>query len=156
MVLNDKKNVGLSIGSLESFNYSLLYKWHWRFLNSSNLLWVDLIKSCYGSDGGFCMASRSKPKKGVWMGIVNTVWDMHYRGLIPFDSICRRVGNGQSISFWNDVWCGDIMLRDRFPCLCVVASNVNALVSDYWDGMIGGFNGFGCLMVGFWLISFFN
>lgn len=126
------------------------------FLNSSNLLWVDLIKSCYGSDGGFCMASRSKPKKGVWMGIVNTVWDMHYRGLIPFDSICRRVGNGQSISFWNDVWCGDIMLRDRFPCLCVVASNVNALVSDYWDRHDWKFQWFGCLMMGFWLISFFN
>lgn len=65
------------------------------------------------------------------MATGNRVWDMHNRGLITFDSICRKVGNGQSIRFWNDVWCGHIMFRARFYRLYVVACNVDVLVNDY-------------------------
>ncbi|GJU87889.1 RNA-directed DNA polymerase, eukaryota, reverse transcriptase zinc-binding domain protein [Tanacetum coccineum] len=44
---------GLGIGSLLSFNFALLQKWRWRFVNHSNQLWVKLIKSIHGTEGGF-------------------------------------------------------------------------------------------------------
>ncbi|GJV26892.1 hypothetical protein Tco_1383340 [Tanacetum coccineum] len=34
---------GLNIGSLESFNLSLLLKWRWRFVHNDNMLWVHVI-----------------------------------------------------------------------------------------------------------------
>lgn len=84
-MLNDKEHVGLSIGGLGLFNLALLYKWRCRFLNDQNLLWVKLIKSCYGSDGGFSMGTPNRTKSGVCMGIVKLVWKIHHNSLIPYD-----------------------------------------------------------------------
>lgn len=80
-------------------------------LNGQNLLWVDLIKSCYGQDGGFYMSDSVRHKSRVCMGIIKLVWDMYNKGLITFDSIYRKVGNGENTRFWLDVWCGDIVLK---------------------------------------------
>nr|GEX31625.1 RNA-directed DNA polymerase, eukaryota, reverse transcriptase zinc-binding domain protein [Tanacetum cinerariifolium] len=44
---------GLHIGSLVSFNLSLLLKWRWRFVHNDNMLWVHVIKHIYGQQGGF-------------------------------------------------------------------------------------------------------
>nr|KAJ0226436.1 hypothetical protein LSAT_V11C100021980 [Lactuca sativa] len=93
----------LAIGSLKAFNEALIYKWRLRFLNGDNLLWVSLIKSCHGSDGGFSLSSY-RSKLGIWMRVVNLVWNLHNNGKILFDSMRRQVGNSVSIRFWLDVW----------------------------------------------------
>lgn len=51
-VLADKTHGGLDIGSLVSFNFSLLQKWRWRF-HTEELLWFQVIKKIYGEYGGF-------------------------------------------------------------------------------------------------------
>ncbi|KAL7606993.1 hypothetical protein Lser_V15G19826 [Lactuca serriola] len=131
VILNDKFYGGFSIGILESFNQALMYKWRWRFLNNQNLLWVKIINSCYGEDGGFMLASSTRVNNYVWMGIVKSFWDLHNRGIIPFDSVCRKVGDGGNTKFWVDNWCGSISLRARFPRLFDVARNKDAYVKDY-------------------------
>nr|KAJ0208844.1 hypothetical protein LSAT_V11C400207080 [Lactuca sativa] len=113
---------------------ALIYKWRWRFLNGVNLLWVSLIKSCHGSGGGFSLSSSYRLKSGVWMRMVNLVWNLHNNGKIPFDSMRRQVGNGVSIRFWLDVWVGDIILKARFLWLFAMAVNGEAVISDYWVG----------------------
>lgn len=65
----------------------------------------------------------------------------------PKDSIVARwagiesfrwlVGNGRSILFWEDVWCGDSPLRAEFPRLFRLALNKNSLVKDF--SMLNGF-----------------
>ncbi|OVA15199.1 Reverse transcriptase zinc-binding domain [Macleaya cordata] len=45
---------------------------------------------------------------GIWSGIANVGTD--FRKWISFS-----VGNGKSISFWEDHWCMDGALRNRFP-----------------------------------------
>lgn len=53
---------GLGVKSLESFNKSLLTKWHWQFLNDQDAIWFRLQsfhkfdssqKYCYGDDALF-------------------------------------------------------------------------------------------------------
>nr|GFA04400.1 RNA-directed DNA polymerase, eukaryota, reverse transcriptase zinc-binding domain protein [Tanacetum cinerariifolium] len=44
---------GLAIGSLKSFNIALLQKWRWRFYSCLDLLWVKIIRTLHGSEGGF-------------------------------------------------------------------------------------------------------
>lgn len=43
---------GLNIGSLNLKNLALLGKWWWRFRVEHNSLWVKVISSIYGRDGG--------------------------------------------------------------------------------------------------------
>ena len=49
-VLVARKEGGLGVGSLFSFNRAMIYRWWWRFYQSSDLLWVIVIKAIYGSN----------------------------------------------------------------------------------------------------------
>lgn len=40
------------------------------------------------------MANPKKVKSGVWMSILKLVWDLHDKGLLPFDTMSKKVGNG--------------------------------------------------------------
>ncbi|XP_071718294.1 uncharacterized protein [Rutidosis leptorrhynchoides] len=42
----------------------------------------------------------------------------------------RKLGDGRDIFFWDDVWIGDLRLKDRFPRLYRIEANKNALVRD--------------------------
>lgn len=42
----------LNLGSLKAKNIGLLAKWWWRFQMAGNVLWVRIIQSIYGHDGG--------------------------------------------------------------------------------------------------------
>lgn len=58
--------------------------------------------------------------------------------LPEFDKCIRyQVNNGQKISFWNDIRCGDISLSNQFPSIFMVDSNQKAVVSDYYQ-LLGG------------------
>lgn len=102
------------------------------------------------------MAAPYKENQGVWMGIVKLVWDLHVKCLIPFDSMCKKVGNGANTSFWLDFQCRDMFLvrlcvikwkwcryellvrclvfRACFHRLYAIAYNRDTSVSDYWNG----------------------
>ena len=43
---------GLNIGSLRAKNWALMGKWWWRFWVEGDALWVKVIRSIHGSDGG--------------------------------------------------------------------------------------------------------
>nr|GEW21052.1 hypothetical protein [Tanacetum cinerariifolium] len=62
------KKEGLNIRSLKAFNLDLLQKWRWRMFSNSSALWVNVIKSLHGSDGGFSYNGCSS--KGLWAQIV--------------------------------------------------------------------------------------
>ncbi|KAL8548914.1 hypothetical protein ACS0TY_007973 [Phlomoides rotata] len=47
-ICKKKENGGLCIRNLENFNYALVSKWAWRFLNEPDSLWARVIKSKYG------------------------------------------------------------------------------------------------------------
>ncbi|GKC67240.1 RNA-directed DNA polymerase, eukaryota, reverse transcriptase zinc-binding domain protein, partial [Tanacetum coccineum] len=131
-ILNSKEKGGLDVGSLWASNQALLFKWRWRFLNGNDMMWVKLIKSCHGREGGF-LDGGSTPKSGVWAGIVKACMKLHTRSLVPNSAIKRKIGNGTNTSFWKEIWCGDGTLEATFPRLAALASNRNALVSDYWS-----------------------
>ena len=91
-----KKDKGdLEIGSLVSFNMALILKWKWRFFNSQHLLWARLIKAVYGPNGGFFQ--RGKPAVGTspWSRINAAEVKMQVMGVLPQNSLRRRVGNGR-------------------------------------------------------------
>ncbi|GKA19247.1 RNA-directed DNA polymerase, eukaryota, reverse transcriptase zinc-binding domain protein, partial [Tanacetum coccineum] len=99
-----KKHGGLGIGSLYGFNRALLFKWKWHFLNSPLALWVRIIKSLFGNDGGFAGISSSR------------------RG--------GSVGDGRATCFWEDLWIGTRPLKDLFPRVWALDQEFEPMVCD--------------------------
>lgn len=50
-VIKDRKDGGLGIRNLRQQNKILLIKWSWRFNTEVEVLWVDVIRNKYGTDG---------------------------------------------------------------------------------------------------------
>ncbi|KAL4563259.1 hypothetical protein LXL04_027299 [Taraxacum kok-saghyz] len=127
---------GLAVGSLLALNQALVYKWRWRFVTGSNRLWVKVIKSCYGVDGGFLggLANSVTGRTGVWRGVLKLVDRLHTAGTLSRDSVRRQVNNGASTRFWSDVWCGPISFQHRFSRLFHLTTNQEGMVSEFRNG----------------------
>ena len=57
----------------------------------------------FGGDCRFCGASLWKHIRSGWS---------NFSRFIKFE-----VGNGLCIKFWQDPWCGDLILKEAFPKL---------------------------------------
>ena len=87
VICADKKEGGLGIRSLATFNKALLRKWLWRFTNENEPLWKQIIFSKYNlQEGGWCSKGvRDCYGVGVWKAIKNgweniRTYSLHCRG----------------------------------------------------------------------------
>ncbi|XP_071700484.1 uncharacterized protein [Rutidosis leptorrhynchoides] len=123
---------GLNIGSLKAKNWALVGKWWWHFRTESNTLWVRVIKSIYGRDGGLGQENLVSSAKGnsVWGNIIKIGKDSLNIGLnfnVLFD---KKLGDGRDTFFWEDIWVGGMRLKDRFSRLFRLEVNQMASVKD--------------------------
>jgi hypothetical protein len=51
------------------------------------------------------------------------------------------VGDGRRISFWYDLWCGDMVLKVAFPVLFGIACVKDASVADNREVLRGSISG---------------
>ncbi|GKA17574.1 RNA-directed DNA polymerase, eukaryota, reverse transcriptase zinc-binding domain protein [Tanacetum coccineum] len=130
-VLASKKYGGLRIGSLQALNLSLIQKWRWRYVHNHHALWVKVISSIHGplTDG---TSFNNLQKNSMWARIVNSIKDMHDKGIILHSNLRRKLNNGVSIKFWHDVWIGDSSLSTLFPRLFCLDSDPDCFVRDGW------------------------
>ncbi|GJS65746.1 RNA-directed DNA polymerase, eukaryota, reverse transcriptase zinc-binding domain protein [Tanacetum coccineum] len=118
IILNSYDNGGLNIGNLKAFNLALLQKWRWRLFTSPNDLWVKVVKSFHGHEGGF--DNNGCSFKGTWVNIVGSSNLLHLKGIILNNSFHFNAGCGTRIRFWKDIWVGEAPLSirlslDRIP-----------------------------------------
>ncbi|GKV19246.1 hypothetical protein SLEP1_g29532 [Rubroshorea leprosula] len=97
---------GLGVRNVESFNKALLGKWKWRVLREKEVLWRRVIYELYGIDGG----------RG---------WGRWLR-----EGFVKRVGEGKDTFFWDDMWVGDVNLKENFPRLYSITTNKNVKVAE--------------------------
>ncbi|XP_071717917.1 uncharacterized protein [Rutidosis leptorrhynchoides] len=123
---------GLNFGSLKSKNLALLGKWWWRFKTETNSLWVKIIRSIYGLNGGLGSGGDFSCSyfTGTWGNIILAGGCLDGLG-IPFSgSMCKSVPNGASTVFWSEKWLGDSSFRQQFPRLFMLESDKEARVMD--------------------------
>ncbi|GKF29167.1 hypothetical protein Tco_0095509 [Tanacetum coccineum] len=65
-----KEDGGLGIGSLYGFNRALRYKWKWQFRTAPDALWVKIIKSLFGHDGGLLAYKYTGNSNSIWVNIL--------------------------------------------------------------------------------------
>ena len=132
VVCGDKENGGLGIRKFTIMNKALLGKWTWRFASDKEALWKHVLEAKYGQEdhGWRTKKAVGACGVGVWKEILKEAgW--------CWDKMGFKVGKGNKISFWTDVWCGDTALSRRFPHLYILAANRNAKVEDLWDQNVG-------------------
>ncbi|GKB95456.1 RNA-directed DNA polymerase, eukaryota [Tanacetum coccineum] len=142
-VLASKKKGGLGVSSYFALNRALLLKWVWRFVSQDDSLWFRVIQAVHGDT----IDSHSVRKVSIWSSILKEVQVLKSSGF-DFLSYCsKRIGDGQSTSFWKETWMGDIPLcelcprlfaLDSAPNICVAAKMAGPLDTSFRRSVRGG------------------
>ncbi|GKA00908.1 RNA-directed DNA polymerase, eukaryota, reverse transcriptase zinc-binding domain protein [Tanacetum coccineum] len=135
--LASKAMGGLGIGSIFALNVALLFKWIWQFRCCPNDLWVKVVKAIHGQDGCIGSGRRVTWQQSPWIAILKSVSNLNDKGVDLLAACNRSIGDGTTIRFWDEIWCGDRPLKASFPRIyaldsdktCMVAQRIN--ISDW-------------------------
>nr|GEY11935.1 RNA-directed DNA polymerase, eukaryota, reverse transcriptase zinc-binding domain protein [Tanacetum cinerariifolium] len=126
-VLTPIDNGGLGVSSLYALNRGLLLKWMWKFFVQKTSLWTRVIKAIHGVDRKVGQVNNYGARS-CWTNIVSEVEVLKQQGVNFFDYLQLNVGNGDSINFWEDRWLEGAVLKDKFPRLYALETNVKVSV----------------------------
>ena len=131
-VCRHKSNGGLGIKDIRIMNVSLLVKWRWRLLNGNIALWKEVLEARYGAIVGGLLeegfSGRPSFASEWWKDIVKLG---DFGGPNWFNlGMERKVGNGLTSSFWNNVWRGDKCFRVKYPRLFSISTHTEAMVGE--------------------------
>ncbi|KAF7822570.1 reverse transcriptase [Senna tora] len=122
-----KKEGGMGFRDFECFNLAMLAKQGWRLLTNPEEMWAKIIKGVYFPNCDFLNARKGPRASWAWSSLLEG-------REVLLEGLCWRVGNGDSISFWNDPWVKD--LKDfKISSLSTNETQRNMKVSDF---IVGG------------------
>jgi hypothetical protein len=126
MVCIPTREGGLGIRNLRLFNKALLGKWLWRYEHEKEALWRSVVDAKFGSlQAGWCSLD---PPGSYGVGL----WKFIRKGWSLFRRHTKLiVGNGSRISFWDDLWVGEMPLKDAFPGLYDIVCDKSSLVAEH-------------------------
>ncbi|XP_062075994.1 uncharacterized protein LOC133780136 [Humulus lupulus] len=124
---------GLGVGHLEERNKAFLIKWLWRFPLGRNFLWHKVVLSCYGrAENLWDTKSIGRfTARGPWKDISSLYGE--YLGMFHF-----KVGRGDLVRFWEDVWIEGQALKDMFPNLAIISQARNTPIFEMGVSRDGG------------------
>lgn len=132
-VCKPKKSGGLGIKELHLFNLSLLGKWRWRLEREEKALWNEVLNFRYRVGH-----SANSNNANIHLCQISSIW---WGGLCSIEGgnqvplgwfkagLFKKVGDGRSTYFWDDVWLGSESLKNQFPRLFSIADNKEAKVA---------------------------
>lgn len=88
---------GLGVRDFQTFNVALLAKISWRLLHNPDCLLSRVLMGKYSPDANILLATEASAMSQGWRSILMD------RDLLV-QNLGWLVGNGQSISVWNDPW----------------------------------------------------
>jgi hypothetical protein len=141
-VCSSISNGGLGIRNLRIFNKALLGKWLWRYAHERGAWWKSVVDAKYGSTWASWCSLKPPGSHGVGL------WKNIRKGWSLLCSHTKLIlGNGSRIRFWDDVWCGEVPLKEAFTVLYDIARDKDAHVADHLVLVSGSYQ---------WDVSFFR
>nr|GEX53010.1 RNA-directed DNA polymerase, eukaryota, reverse transcriptase zinc-binding domain protein [Tanacetum cinerariifolium] len=125
-----KKKGGLGIGSIYGLNIGLLFKWIWRFLTPLSDLWARVIGNIYDHIGGIFNDYMRQNKQTTWGSILSSINRLKEKGIDILSFCTRKLGNGESTHFWEDIWFGSTPLRLQFPRIYLLDTDRNCPIAN--------------------------
>lgn len=128
LVFVEKRNKGIDICGIKSFNLTLIHKSKWRFITKEGVLWVNVVQALHNMDGGF--RSGESWVRGSRVGIRLL---RQFAKWILFLFTLRKLSIGDKTKLWIDRWVGDITLKNRFHRTLALETNKECLIRDRKD-----------------------
>ncbi|KAM0036124.1 putative RNA-directed DNA polymerase [Helianthus debilis subsp. tardiflorus] len=125
-----KKFGGLGIKRLKEINEALLFKWVWRYRAEKDCLWRRVVNACHKNINSWEVLPVNKNGVGCWKTIVKVGGSLKANDVYLHTMVRSKLGNGEGVRFWLDVWMGDCALKDKWPNLFRLENNKTCLVSD--------------------------
>jgi hypothetical protein len=101
---------------------------------------MKIIKSRYGTgtvnDEGEEVTTRRGKISLWWRDIHSIEWRNDNLRNWFLKGLVHKVGNGRSVSFWNEYWRGNQKLKDTFRSLYSIVLNKNAKIADLVSGLL--------------------
>ncbi|GJW58738.1 hypothetical protein Tco_0105469 [Tanacetum coccineum] len=97
------------------------------------MLWVRVIKSIYGNQGGF---DRDNPRvfgPQPWARILSLISRLKAKNVVRQDTLQRKIGDGTSTKFWHDCWLNGITLANQYTRLYSLETHKDCVVSEKWN-----------------------
>ena len=124
------RNGGLGIIGLEAMNISLLAKWIGRFKTEDQALWVQVIKSIHGEEGGLSEAQTGKMHSCIWKSILLKMHKLNDVYLDLTNILQVSIGDGNNTNFWEDKWHEIGVLKTAFPRLFALEEDKKVTVKN--------------------------
>nr|GFA23464.1 RNA-directed DNA polymerase, eukaryota, reverse transcriptase zinc-binding domain protein [Tanacetum cinerariifolium] len=128
--LTSRKQGGLGIDNIFGLNIGLLFKWIWRFLANPSDFWSRVIQKIYGLCGSIKEVSFCRSSHSTWGAILSSINKLKQKGLDLLSLCVRKIGNGESTSFWNDVWLRSMPLNSQFLRVYVLDIDRNCFIAN--------------------------
>jgi hypothetical protein len=122
IICRPKDQGGLGVEVLDLKNKCLLSKWLFKLLNEDGV-WQELLHNKYLRTKTLSQVTTKPTDSPFWKGLMGVKDDFFSRGSF-------KVGNGQNMRFWEDIWLGDQPLAKQYPSLYNIVRRRNVLVSD--------------------------
>ncbi|GJR46898.1 RNA-directed DNA polymerase, eukaryota [Tanacetum coccineum] len=118
------------LGAVPLYYMSLFnFKWVWRFRSQGNSIWARVIKALHGEEGNLGCLAKAKFSSN-WLDINHSLSSLYNKGVDLLGAIKKKVGNGFNTRFWEDLWKGEVVLKDLFPRLYALETMKNISVAN--------------------------
>jgi hypothetical protein len=130
-VCRPKKEGGLGVKDLKSFNLSLLTKWRRRLLLEDKPQWKLVLEAKYGGVGRSSLSIGRRDKASLWwcdlvgLGVVRGVAEDWLE-----NAFVQNIGDGGETLFWHDNWCVGGPFVERFRRLFSISLQAEAYIKD--------------------------
>lgn len=118
---------GLGVPNLREFNLALLASWAKRFFMGGDKNWITILNYKYITNKPNLLWSKPNTGSPFWRGVT---WALS--GVRPFYKWV--LGKGTLISFWHDVWAGEMTLKTQFWDTFSICQQQDCSVAQVWDG----------------------
>jgi mannosylglycoprotein endo-beta-mannosidase len=125
-ICQPKSQGGLGVLNTKLMNIALIAKWIWRIYRAENsdLLWLRLLRAKYRISEIFSYTPTSCSP--FWHSI-HKVKEFFRAGTRFFP------GKNSKISFWKDLWIGEVPLCARFPTLFAKSSDIDLTMAQAYS-----------------------
>ncbi|GKV25499.1 hypothetical protein SLEP1_g34934 [Rubroshorea leprosula] len=137
-VCRSKLDGGLGVKDLRKFNLALLGKWWSRLAEGEEGLLYRIIREKYGSSGSNWLnwIEEDNQKGSLWWRDVCRL-DYSCTSTVGWllDDFKLKLGEGNSVKFWEDIWIGDESLAQKFPRLFLNSLGRSKSISQmgFWN-----------------------
>jgi len=112
---------GLGLRDIRKFNSALLAKWRWHYISDEKGRWKDILVMKYGSELQHSQ-TPVKLQSWWWRDLLKVCREGGGDGWF-LNEIGWKLGRGDKVKFWEDVWVGNSNLKTMFPRLFSLSLN---------------------------------